>query len=60
MRAKFLTVRKKKKKKLWNMQREARNSSVVLDQSGALIQTNVYFIYTSTETNTNVCIHGSL
>lgn len=48
---------KKKKKKLWICKGEARNSSVVLDQSEALIQTNVYFIYTSTETNTNVCAY---
>lgn len=55
MRDKFFTVRKKKK--LWICKGEARNSSVALDQSEALIQTNVYFMYTSTEINTNVCAY---
>ena len=54
MRDKFFTVRKKKK---LICKGEARNSSVALDQSEALIQTNVYFMYTSTEINTNVCAY---
>ena len=40
-----------------NMQGEARNSPVALDKSEALTQTNVYFIYTSTEINTNMCAY---